>query len=130
MPSCWSSVVIRPMRGAALPGGRVETGETLEQAVVREVAEETGLAIQVVRELGQLNVPDGDGGEFEIHDFLAERIGGEGIAGDDAADIGWFTKEHVETFCSHRTCCSISGAMAFIRSPCLGRTVLVTSDTR
>ncbi|ESZ10995.1 hypothetical protein X737_30180 [Mesorhizobium sp. L48C026A00] len=40
-------------------------------------------------------MPDGDGGVYEIHDFLAERIGGEAIAGDDAADIGWFAQEQL-----------------------------------
>ncbi|MER9057241.1 NUDIX hydrolase [Mesorhizobium sp. M0910] len=86
----------QPDKGCwTLPGGCVEAGETLEQAVIREVAEETGLAIRVVREVGQLKVPDGDSGVYEIHDFLAERISGEAIAGDDAADIGWFAKEQL-----------------------------------
>nr|WP_280141879.1 NUDIX domain-containing protein [Mesorhizobium sp. YR577] len=77
------------------PGRRMEPGETLEQAFVREVAEETGSVVRAVQELGQLNVLDGDGGIYEIHDFLAERIGGEAIAGDDAADLGWFAKQQL-----------------------------------
>lgn len=54
------------------------------------VYEETGLVIRIVRELGQLGVPDGKGGIYEIHDFLAESLSGEVVAGVDAAAIGWF----------------------------------------
>jgi acetyl-CoA carboxylase carboxyl transferase subunit beta len=76
-----------------LPGGRVDPGETLEQTAIREVYEETGVVIRIVRALGQLHVPDGKGGMYEIHDYLAESLSGEAIAGDDAADVGWFSAE-------------------------------------
>lgn len=43
-----------PFRGSlALSGGRVEAGETVEQAVVREVREETGLGVKIVRKIGE-----------------------------------------------------------------------------
>lgn len=74
-----------------LPGGRVENGECLEEAAVREVYEETGLIIRIHRELGQLDLSDGRGGTFEIHDFLASLADGELVAGDDAAEAGWFS---------------------------------------
>lgn len=78
-----------------LPGGRVDPGETLELAAIREISEETGLVIRIVRKLGQLDVPDGKGGIYEIHDFLAEKIEGEAAAGDDAAAIGWFRNDEL-----------------------------------
>ena len=37
----------------ALPGGKVDAGETVEQAVVREVKEETGLHVRIVRKIGE-----------------------------------------------------------------------------
>lgn len=79
-----------------LPGGRVDPGETLEEAAIREVYEETRVTIRIVRELGQLTVPDGKGGTYEIHDFLAELISGEPVAGDDAADVGWFRPDELK----------------------------------
>jgi ADP-ribose pyrophosphatase YjhB (NUDIX family) len=79
-----------PQRGRwSVPGGRVEAGESLEAAAAREVLEETGLRVEIGRELWTVRVPTGDGREFEIHDFAATVAGGALRAGDDADDARW-----------------------------------------
>lgn len=75
----------------SVPGGRVEPGETMPQAVAREVLEETGIVVTVGVELWSLTVPTGDGETYEIHDFLATPAGGSLRAGDDASDARWCT---------------------------------------
>lgn len=78
-----------------LPSGRVDPGET-QQTAISEVYEETGVIVRITREHGQLNIPDGKGCTYEIHDFLAEWVGGEPVAGDDAANVGWFRPDELE----------------------------------
>jgi 8-oxo-dGTP diphosphatase len=64
----------------ALPGGRVDPGETVEQTIVREVKEETGLDIAVVSKIGEYHeqgVQDGDEYDYYPACFLAKVVGGE-----------------------------------------------------
>lgn len=75
----------------SVPGGRVETGETLAEAVVREVAEETGLDVVCDELLGWVE-RIGTDHHFVIFDFRATSVGpadAETRAGDDAAEVAW-----------------------------------------
>jgi ADP-ribose pyrophosphatase YjhB (NUDIX family) len=84
-----------PLKGEwSLPGGRLELGEHLEAAVVREVREETGLDVRVVRHAETLERIFREEERVRYHyvlvDFLCEVTGGELLCGDDAADAAWF----------------------------------------
>jgi len=76
----------------SLPGGRVEAGESGEQAVVRELLEETGLAGVVVDEVGTIRLPSPDGGVYFVRDYRVHVADvGDLAAGDDADDAAWFS---------------------------------------
>jgi 8-oxo-dGTP diphosphatase len=70
-----------PFKGYwALPGGRMDPGETIEQTIVREVKEETGLDVTIVRKVGDY-VEKGvkDDVEYEYYPtcFVVKSVGGE-----------------------------------------------------
>ncbi len=75
----------------AVPGGRVERGETLAEAVVRELAEETGLEGVCGELVGWVERIDPGGSyHFVILDFLVTLLDDrEPVAGDDAAEVEW-----------------------------------------
>lgn len=84
----------------SLPGGVVECGETLREAVVREAQEETGLMVDTGEMLGVYErVIRGDEGRVRYHfvliDFLCHPASGNLKAGSDAADVRWFTRDEL-----------------------------------
>jgi ADP-ribose pyrophosphatase len=85
-----------PSKGLwTIPGGKVELGENLRQALVREMLEETGLQVRVGKLVTHFEViePD-DYGRIRYHyviiDFQVQRIHGTLRPGDDVQEAAWF----------------------------------------
>jgi len=76
------------------PGGKIEAGETIAAAALRELGEETGVAAEAIEILTALDVirRDGDG---TLHHYVLIAVlcrwkSGDGAAADDAEDAAWF----------------------------------------
>lgn len=84
-----------PLQGEwSLPGGAVELGETLADAVRREVLEETGLVVDVGPLVDVIErVQHDEAGNIEYHfvvaDYKCRRLGGTLASGSDASDARW-----------------------------------------
>jgi ADP-ribose pyrophosphatase YjhB (NUDIX family) len=83
---------VEPARGKwDLPGGFCDAGEEPEEAVVRELREETGCMVEIVRFLGHVVDEYGDGGDHTLNCIYEARVAaGEPLPDDDVAELRWF----------------------------------------
>lgn len=82
----------------SIPGGLVEVGERLREAAAREALEETGLTVEVMRELSVIDkIIRDEAGRVKYHfiivDYLARRVSGELCASDDALEARWVSPD-------------------------------------
>ncbi len=105
-----------PLKGEwSIPGGALELGETLAEGVCREVAEETGLQVQVagiVEVLDRIVFEDGQAEgqgvnrrvryHYVLIDFLCIPVGGTLSAGTDASDARWLSHEELNSHSIYR----------------------------
>ena len=85
-----------------LPGGVVEVGETLEEAVIREVKEEACLVVNPIEFLQVFNSIRKDEEEkvqthYILFEFLCDYVSGEIEPGDDAPDARWVSVDELES---------------------------------
>jgi 8-oxo-dGTP diphosphatase len=87
-----------------LPGGFMELGETPEQGALRELEEETGLSGTIERLLGVVTNQSSQYDTVFMAGFLVKEFTGSPVAGDDASDAAFFTRERLPevAFESHK----------------------------
>ncbi len=91
-----------PLKGRwSLPGGLIELGEELEAAVIREVREETGLAVEPVELIELLDRIHRDGDRIRYHyviaDYLCRVTGGKLQAASDADEVRWAKRSELNS---------------------------------
>ena len=80
----------------SLPGGRIEPGETDQEAVAREILEETGLRVECRDLLGTVELPGLGGAVIQVSDYRAVVAGGDLVSGDDAEDARWVSAAELD----------------------------------
>jgi len=93
-----------PLKGYwSLPGGVLETGETLEQGIIREVREETGLEVEPLQmlEIFERIIRDSHGApeyHYVLIDYICRITGGSLRAAADASRVAWVPRRLLSTY--------------------------------
>jgi 8-oxo-dGTP diphosphatase len=86
------AVIHRPRHDDwSLPKGKLDSGETIEEAALREVAEETGLACEIVEELAPAHYRDRKGRRKRVRWWLMRPLSGEFVPGDEVDELRWLS---------------------------------------
>lgn len=82
-------------KGIVFPGGHVERGESMQQAVIREMQEETGLTIEHPVLCGLKDWEQEDGSRYVVAIYRAERFSGE-LCASAEGPVFWVTREEFD----------------------------------
>lgn len=86
-------LLLSPDRGWEYPGGMVEPGETLQEALKREIFEETGVTAEITAFAG---VSKNLGRDIVNVDFLCRYVGGDLRTSEESLEVRWVTPEEAE----------------------------------
>ncbi|MCS7117069.1 MAG: NUDIX hydrolase [Nitrososphaerota archaeon] len=103
----------------SIPGGLIELGEKVHDAVVREVREEVGLVVKIERLIDVVdNIVYDEEGRIKYHyviaDYLVCPISGELKTSDEVVELKWVTKEDLKGLDLTRTCRRLLEQIGFI----------------
>lgn len=104
----------------SIPGGLVELGETVQEAVKREVKEETGLEVEVIKLIDVIdNIIRDEENKVRFHyvliDFLVSIKGGECKPTSDASEIKWFKPHELMNYRVTNTAMKLLKKIGFIK---------------